>query len=169
MAIGTAHCHCAYCGAEFEVRRDHRNRRTADEWVEYAEHYYDKCPACYRAEKEKERAEKRAEDDAKAAKINASVQFPALTGTPKQIAWAEKIRAMHWELQYNDLTDEYQADGGQILKDMIFDKITDSKEWIEKWRDTTTLGSYDLFKAYFPGREWAEQWAKDHGKGLSNA
>ena len=46
---------------------------------------YELCPECA--------AKKRAEDAAKAAAENAANDLPALTGSEKQIAWAEQIRA----------------------------------------------------------------------------
>lgn len=46
------------------------------------------CPDCYRAAKE---AEKTAKNEA-AAKENKEAGLPELTGTPKQVAWAETIR-----------------------------------------------------------------------------
>jgi hypothetical protein len=51
--------------------------------IEYFEQY-GMCSTCYKAQKE---AEHKAEMDA-----YKSAELPALTGTPKQIAWAEKIR-----------------------------------------------------------------------------
>lgn len=47
------------------------------------------CPDCYRAKIEKERIEA----SQAAAVANAGQGLPALSGSPKQIAWAETIRA----------------------------------------------------------------------------
>lgn len=47
------------------------------------------CDDCYKAQQQAERDAKNAES----AKANAEAHLPTLTGTPKQIAWAETIRA----------------------------------------------------------------------------
>lgn len=47
------------------------------------------CEDCYKAQQQAERDAKNAES----AKANAEAHLPTLTGTPKQIAWAETIRA----------------------------------------------------------------------------
>lgn len=47
------------------------------------------CEDCYKAEQEA----KRAVENAQNAEKNAESGFPALTGTEKQVAWAETIRA----------------------------------------------------------------------------
>jgi len=47
------------------------------------------CGECYRAERDAARATKSAES----ASANAVGGMPTLTGTPKQIAWAETLRA----------------------------------------------------------------------------
>lgn len=51
------------------------------------------CDECYKAEQ----AAKRAEANAKNAEKNAEAGLPALTGTEKQVAWAETIRASQAE------------------------------------------------------------------------
>ena len=47
------------------------------------------CEDCYKAEQNA----KHAAENAAAAKANKAAALPELTGTPKQIAWAESIRA----------------------------------------------------------------------------
>lgn len=47
------------------------------------------CYDCYKAQQQAERDAKNTES----AKANAEANLPTLTGTPKQIAWAETIRA----------------------------------------------------------------------------
>lgn len=59
-----------------------RERRLA--WLETVD-----CPECYKA---KQQAEREAANQ-KAAEDNAAAGLPALTGTEKQVAWAETIRA----------------------------------------------------------------------------
>lgn len=65
------------------------------------------CPACYKAEQEAKR--QAANEAAQAA--NASAGLPALEGTPKQIAWAETIRAGYAE-QIDQIKARLEAAGG---------------------------------------------------------
>ena len=66
------------CGCAGETQQ--RNRREADRRAEWLSHQ--QCPECRR----------KAENEAAAA-ANAAAGLPALAGTPKQVAWAESIRA----------------------------------------------------------------------------
>lgn len=57
MATATAKCTCKHCGCEFKInRRNFFNRRSADEWVEWAESsgYYDTCSECYKKMKDEQ-------------------------------------------------------------------------------------------------------------------
>lgn len=85
MAKATAICTCKYCGGKFEKSAIKRNSREADSWKVWAAQTFDICPAC----EDKQQAEKTARlaEEAKASGL------PELTGSPKQIAWAEQIRA----------------------------------------------------------------------------
>lgn len=89
MARATAVCTCATCGCEFEMRENCWNRREADRWQEWAKDYYNECPDCREARLAKERAEA----NAKAAQEAASEGWPELTGTEKQVMWANTLRS----------------------------------------------------------------------------
>ena len=69
-----------------------------------------KCASCLQAEQQAERAARNAESAAR----NAAAGLPALQGTPKQIAWAETIRAearrRFAELDVSALDYEFWAD-----------------------------------------------------------
>ena len=77
------------CGHTHEYqlygKSDERTRKI--KWLETQE-----CPACQKAAEAAEAA-KKAEEEAAAAKINEELNLPVLSGSEKQIAWANCIRA----------------------------------------------------------------------------
>lgn len=73
---------CAECGESVEIHG--RNRRDANSLAEWHERQGHICDVCT--------ARRRAEESATAAEKSAQAGLPALTGTPKQIAWAETLR-----------------------------------------------------------------------------
>ena len=85
MAKAVATCKCKICGITFEKVAVKRNTREADSWKSWAERTFDICPAC-----EDRQYEEKAARLAEAAKASG---LPELTGSPKQISWAEQIRA----------------------------------------------------------------------------
>lgn len=97
------------------------------------------CPACYQAKL----AADRAAESAAAAEQAQAAGLPALTGSPKQIAWAESIRAKQVaQLQALDAklavapataNTEAVRIGREIIASMI--ARTDAKAWIDG-RDT---------------------------------
>ena len=88
MAKAVAICRCATCGKEFELSAVKQNRREADKWEEWAVSYYDECAECYQKRKERQREE----ENQKAAEMATEAGLPKLTGSEKQVAWAESIR-----------------------------------------------------------------------------
>ena len=84
MAQATAICVCKHCGNEFEVSTIKMNRKLADSWEQWASTAYD---CCYECEKKI-----RAEENARCAEEAKEMGLPALNGSQKQVAWAEKIR-----------------------------------------------------------------------------
>lgn len=98
MAKAIVTCTCTTCGAEFTKTAVRSSRRAADEWCEWAKSAYDECPECYRKRKQQE-AEIREQE------LNETYNLPSLEGTPKQVAWAEKIRILFIE---NFLQDEQE-------------------------------------------------------------
>ena len=97
MARATATCTCSVCGKTFERSTIRNNRRDADSWVEWAEKAYTVCPECEQKERE-----------AKAAELAKQAQadgLPELVGSPKQITWAEQIRARYIESSGKEMDD----------------------------------------------------------------
>lgn len=89
MAIAKVSLVCRCCGESFVAKATKQNRAQADAWEAWARENIEICPDCYaKAKKEKALEEKK-------EKVRAWVgdhTLPALSGTPKQVAWAESIR-----------------------------------------------------------------------------
>jgi len=74
------------------------------------------------------------------SKANASLGFPQLTGTPKRIAWAEKIRAelinktnyLNQSLNHEDEDAKALSDKAFLLFFQEWQKEKDAKWWIDK-------------------------------------
>lgn len=85
MAVAIIKRVCEKCGCEFEHRKACGKRYEADSYEKWAAEHITMCPECY--EKEcKESEERMIREQAE------KLHLPALEGTEKQIAWAEKIR-----------------------------------------------------------------------------
>lgn len=86
MAKASITCKCPECGAEYTWMKTCYNRREADSWEAWAAGQSDRlCPECYR-KAQREAATKAGAEQARKDRL------PALTGSEKQIAWAEAIR-----------------------------------------------------------------------------
>lgn len=84
--MGSAYYHCAKCGEPVKVSRG--NTRQSESYATWCEKQGRLCDRC-------ERAAFRAEHDAKVAAAAAdprNTTLPALTGTEKQVAWAQSLR-----------------------------------------------------------------------------
>ena len=126
MAKAVATCTCATCGNKFKKITTKESRSIADSWEKWASEYFDECSDCYEKRKQAEREE----ESRKAAEEARELGFPDLTGTPKQIAWAEKIRiefARIWS-NYQDVLQKKIVSGRAKQKDA--DTIEDFKSWV---------------------------------------
>ncbi len=88
MAQAYAHCKCSTCGEEFTIVSTQYNRKSADGWAEWASTHYTECAAC----RKKRIARERKEELDDLTQTFASYNFPALSGSAKQIEWATTIR-----------------------------------------------------------------------------
>lgn len=86
MAKATVECKCKTCGKIFTKWTYKNSRREADEWEAWAAENIDECPECYNA---RIKAEKLAEAD----EMIGDVELVNLTGSEKQIKWANDIRS----------------------------------------------------------------------------
>lgn len=133
MAKATAICTCKVCGCKFEKTAVRRNRSEATSWEEWAERTFDICPECERKEREAHAAE--------LAKQAAADGMPALTGTPKQVTWAESLRARFIELSekdfqhYLNILKRYEDEGNE--KDAA--KLNENIQLYEKTRNYILL------------------------------
>ena len=88
MAKARAICRCRYCGNEFEYITHKHNSSEARSFEKWAAENIDECPDC----KEKRISKEREEASRAAAEAAKAKAWPELTGTEKQIAWANRIR-----------------------------------------------------------------------------
>lgn len=93
MAKATATYCCSTCGATVHRQVDAYNRRMADERAAYLSGQGGLCEACWRVERDAKREAEHSAETMAAAALAAETGLPALVGSPKQIAWAESIRA----------------------------------------------------------------------------
>lgn len=127
MAKGTAICTCATCGSTFKVEATKYNRDEANQWEAWAERNYTECKTCYATRKQAERAAENEEASAKAQEQG----LPELTGSPKQIAWAETIRMAMLE----KLSAESEKEGGagewENFIAWVKEEYTSARYWID--------------------------------------
>lgn len=118
MAKARAICTCKSCGCEFEKTTIKRNSREANSWEEWAASYYDECTDCYKERKEREKQEA----NEKAAEFSRESGLAPLTGSDKQIAWANTIR-----MKFVEAVDEFRA----VRLQQIESCGSDEKEFID--------------------------------------
>ena len=115
---------CPQCGEEFKVETTKYNRKDADKWAIWAKEQNWICRDCEKANWE---AKKDAENKA-AAEATIEMGLPALTGSEKQIAWANTIRM-------NFLTKAKKVRGlndrGLEAVDSIASEYKEAKFWID--------------------------------------
>lgn len=83
--MAKSYAHCATPDCTNTILFIEQNRKAADRKAEWAESQGFICSECQEKPRQKE--------NAKAAQQNQAAGLPELTGSDKQIAWAEKIRA----------------------------------------------------------------------------
>lgn len=133
MARVKINCKCELCGEKFTHIKTKYNREQADSYEEWAKENITICPDCYKANAEAE-AKKTASEKA---------ELPVLTGTEKQIAYAEKLRA---KIVSKASKDEIRCCMLVINKDEAF--MADAKEKAEKANITTEEMIDKAIKSY---------------------
>lgn len=114
------------------------------------------CPECYIKFKEQERAAA----NKKAAEESKAMDFPELTGTEKQVAWANTIRMRFANEEYEHINSRCKHLSEDLGKpqevindfkirktapvDFIIRTHTDAKFWIDTIRDMTRVECYAL-------------------------
>lgn len=102
MAKATACCTCCECGKSFTASRILASRDQANNWEEWAVSNIIECDEC----KEKARQAEREEANVKAAESAKEFELPELTGSEKQVAWANTIRVGYYT-EYSKVVDGY--------------------------------------------------------------
>ena len=94
MAKARVHLTCNKCGQEFWAEKTCYNRSDANDWEQYMERVGGTCKECWAKEKEAEREAQKAAFSEAAAEGAQGIPFelPALTGSEKQIKWANDLR-----------------------------------------------------------------------------
>lgn len=125
---------CSECGNEFIHTHYVNNRTSAESYEDWARENITVCPDCYRnAIKANERATR--DEEVKHGRLKIAeigLELPPLTGTEKQVAWADSIRTRAVGIF---------ADAGAKEKawDLIKSK-TEAKFWIDIRDYVTTNG-----------------------------
>ena len=125
MAKAKIRVKCPVCGDEIKIETTKNNRSDADRWETWAKTQTWLCRNCEKAEWE---AQKDAANKA-AAEATVELGLPALTGTEKQVDWANTIR-----MEF--LTKAKQVKGlnetGVKAVDGIVSEHTEAKYWIDR-------------------------------------
>lgn len=125
--MAKAYFKCSQCGDSVVVIG--QNRSAADRLAQYRQDQKSLCHDCW----DKQRAEQRAADSQAAAESAAQTGLPALTGSEKQIAWAETIRRENLS-RLTALADGLEGDHAALVAeatDLI--RAQDRAAW---WIDT---------------------------------
>lgn len=128
MAIARAELTCPACGRTYLYETRKANTSEARSFIAWAQaHMTDRlCPDCY--------AKDRDADQAQAAGTVSDLGWSDLTGSDKQVAWANQIRA-----QYIRTLDQHDTDHPDLVPQTLTDglreilsRISDAKWWIDK-------------------------------------
>lgn len=128
---------CEDCGKMFRHTKIVRNRADAESYKEWAQDNITICPQCY---SEAMRRKRREELDQKTQEAHSDIdgiELVDLTGTEKQIKWADDIRARAVALCL-------KSKPNQKFWDLVNTK-TDSKWWIDH-RDELQYSALQIAK-----------------------
>lgn len=126
MAKATVTCTCCECGKSFAASKILASRDQANNWEEWAKSNIIECDEC----KEKARQAEREEANKKAAESAKEFELPELTGSEKQVAWANTIRVGYYTEYskvvdgYTKLTKEQQAKCNEEFEQLFY-----SNDW----------------------------------------
>ena len=144
MAKASIECKCPECGAEFRWEVKCLNRREADNWERYHSDDTDRlCSECYRKAMERKRTEECAVAAEEAAAKMMELGFPALTGSEKQVSWANTIRQNAVDAALTMLagrTSSALTDEGKTLVAGVVGRMsTEAKWWIDNRADAADM------------------------------
>ena len=164
MAKGTATCTCCECGKSFTASKILASRDQANNWEEWAKSNIIQCDDC----REKEREEEKAAANAKAAESAKEFELPELTGSDKQVAWANTIRVAYFNsyskivAKYSELLSserqqcEVEFKSFLEVAEHLFATKTSASFWIENRDLTIRLVVHEHEKEFVKYKEKAE-------------
>ena len=164
MAKGTAVCTCCECGKSFTASKILASRDQANNWEEWAKSNIIQCDDC----REKEREEEKAAANAKAAESAKEFELPELTGSDKQVAWANTIRVAYFNsyskivAKYSELLSserqqcEVEFKSFLEVAEHLFATKTSASFWIENRDLTIRLVVHEHEKEFVKYKEKAE-------------
>lgn len=139
MSIAKIILVCGNCGKTYEARSRQRNTTTARAWEDWASENMEICPECYaRAKREKELEAIKA----RALEWMGDHPLPELTGTPRQIAWAEDLRYS----RIAEISERYRPDQAADWFWRWIEGENSAQKWIES-RDMITREFLMMAKA----------------------
>ena len=124
MSIAKIPIVCRSCGKAFEARSTQRNSAAARSWEAWAREHMDTCPECYAREKREKELEA---VKAKALEWMGDHFLPELTGTPRQIAWAEDLRYS----RIAEIAERYRPDQAADWFWRWIEGADSAQKWIE--------------------------------------
>lgn len=153
MAQALVKLTCSGCEKEFWHEKSCYSRAEADKYEKWASENITLCPDCFKEQQRKIEKEKKA---AETAEFITAYNLPTLSGTPKQIKWAEEIRISKIKslsprlekrisaFKDSGATDKYNAAvEDKELFSWLLSTATDASEWIE-FRDNFS----EMIKVY---------------------
>jgi len=147
---------CEKCGNEYKFEAYHTNDPSykKEYWRKLQGEPYGLCPDCYQAKKKAELEEKNRQAMLKAKEMG----LPELTGTEKQVAWANSIRQKHIDMLEDEIEtlQEDLENGFDFVEEDIETykkalKIIRTKTEAKWFINTRTLGTYSLAERLVKG------------------
>ena len=139
MSIAKIILVCSSCGKTYEARSRQRNTTTARAWEDWASENMEICPECYAREKRETELEA---IKARALEWMGDHPLPELTGTPRQIAWAEDLRYS----RICEISERYRPDQAADWFWSWMAGESSAQKWIE-CRDMLTREFLKMVKA----------------------
>ena len=164
MAKATAACTCCECGKSFTASKILASRDQAKNWEEWAVSNIIECDEC----RAKAREEEKAAANAKAAEAAKEFELPELSGSPRQIEWANTIRVAYFKsyskiiAKYAELESSKREQCKEELKSFsevgehLFSTKTSGPFWIENRDLTIRLVVHEHEKEFVKYKEKAE-------------
>lgn len=109
------------------------DRESKKEWMETKD-----CPDCWREQKEKDRKE----ENERASALASEIGFTPLSGSDKQVAWANTIR----QKTYEDFAAANQTNATKFVPLINAEKL--ARWWIDNREESTRGRMYKLAASY---------------------